>query len=378
MSRTARYAVALFLLSAWMIAWHPVSDLATRVMATLEQYMLQYPPEKVYLFTDKPHYAVGENVWFKGWLVNGADHYPNSPSKIVYVELVAPDSSVVLQQTLRVVEGTLNGDFYLPHELPAGEYILRAYTAWMRNFDQGFFFQRQLSIGNLTVETKQSTPSDNQLLLRFYPEGGECVAGMPAVFGIEAVDKSGIPINELTIAILDRSGNEVTSAKIFSDGLGRVDLTSIRGEEYSVVVKDASDKKHIGQSYNLPKPLTQGFTMRIEATHNQEIGIQILNNIDSPSMQNQEILILGHVRGIVYYAAVGRTDREEFVAQVDRSRFPPGIIQFTLFTDVGAPVVERLVYNPDINPLTVTMEPNKATYSTRDLAEFSITVKDAD
>ncbi len=340
--------------------------------------MLQYPPEKVYMFTDKPHYAVGENIWFKGWLVNGADHFPNSPSKVVYVELMAPDSTVVLQQTLRVYEGTMNGDFYLPHELPSGQYLLRAYTAWMRNFRQEYFFQRQISIGNLAIESNQSSTPNKQLLLRFYPEGGEWVAGMPAVFGIEAADTSGVPINGLKVAIVDRLGNEVTSTKIVSHGLGKVDLLPQHGEVYSAVVREAPDNRHVGLSFNLPEPRNQGFTMRVDGTQHQDIGIRVLNNIDSPSMQNREILILGHVRGVVYYAAVGKVDREEFVASVDRSRFPPGIIQFTLFTEAGAPALERLVYNPDSNPLSVTMQPSKDSYSTRELAEVSIVVRDAE
>lgn len=378
MSRTVRYSLAITLLAAWLLAWHPSSDLASRVLASLERYMLQYPPEKVYVFTDKPHYSVGENLWYKGWLVNGSDHHPNSPSKIVYVELIAPDSTVAMQQTLRVVDGTLNGDFYLPHDLPTGHYTLRAYTTWMRNFDHEYFFHRQISIGNLAVESVDEPTIDNELVLRLFPEGGEWVSGLPVVFGIEAVHKSGTPVKGLTVAIIDRFGNEVATSEISSQGLGKVDLPSKPGEAYNAVVKDAADKRHIGLRFNLPDPRTQGFSMQVDGTQPQDIGIRIWNNLGAAIAQQQELVVLGHVRGVVYYAAVGRIDRDEFVAQIDRNRFPPGIIQFTLFTEVGVPVLERLVYNPDRSPLSVSMQPSRTTYTTRELAEVLISVREAD
>jgi len=379
MPRTVRYALVLLLLTlaTWTVAWHPVSDLAARVLSSLEQHMQRYPPEKVYVLTDKPHYSVGENIWFKGWLVNGADHFPNSPSKLVYIELIAPNSSVVLQQTLRVVEGTLNGDLFLPHELSAGTYILRAYTRWMRNFSEDFFFEREITIGNLAVESDiVPIVEQRRITMRFFPEGGEWVIGLPATLGIEAANSYGLPLSGLVVAIEDRLGNEITRFSTGNMGLSKVDMTPKIGEDYKAVILEAHDDSLIGQTFELPKPLINGFQIKIDAVREQEIGIRILNNIDSAEMKSHEILIIGHVRGVVYYAAVGRADRDEFIAQVDRNRFPPGIIQFTLFTEAGAPVAERLVYNPDFAPLTVSIESNKESYAVRDVAELTVSVKD--
>jgi TonB-dependent SusC/RagA subfamily outer membrane receptor len=340
--------------------------------------MLRNPPEKVYVLTDKPHYAAGENLWYKGWLINGADHFPNSPSKLMYVELVSPNDSVVLQQTVRINDGTLNGDFFLPYELQSGHYVLRAYTGWMRNFSHDFFFERDVLIGNLENESVPPPITQNELNMRFFPEGGEWVAGLPAVLGVEAVSSRRFVSNELIIAVMDGNGNEITQFVVDSTGLSTFEMTPKHGETYKAVITESWDPQHVGQSFELPTVLSVGFQMHIDATDLQEIGIRIMNNIEAASSKSDEILIMGHVRGIVYYAAVGRADREEFIAQVDRGRFPPGIIQFTLFTHAGAPVAERVVYNPDPTPITVSVLSSKATYTTRDLAELTISVQDAD
>lgn len=378
MSHTIRYALAFLAFAICLVAWYPVSDMAKQVLSALEQYMLRYPPEKVYVLTDKPHYAVGENLWYKGWLVNGADHFPNSPSKLVYVELVSANDSVVLQQTVKVIEGTMNGDFFLPYDLQSGHYVLRAYTGWMRNFSHNFFFERDVRIGNLDSELIPPPITQNKLTMRFFPEGGEWVVGLPAVLGVEAVSNRGFVPNELVVAIMDGSGDEITQFVVDSTGLSIFEMTPKYGETYKAVITESGDPQHVGQSFDLPSVLSIGFQMYVDATDIKEIGIRIMNNIDPGTSKSDEILIMGHVRGIVYYAAVGRADRDEFIAQIDRSRFPPGIIQFTLFTGVGVPVAERVVYNPDPTPITVSVLSNKAMYSTREMVELTISVQDAD
>ena len=35
--------------------------------------------EKLYLHLDKPYYAGGEQIWFKGYLVNSSTHKPDMP-----------------------------------------------------------------------------------------------------------------------------------------------------------------------------------------------------------------------------------------------------------------------------------------------------------
>lgn len=364
-------AVALFILGLY-----PSSDLATRVLGALQAYMQMYPPEKVYIMTDKPHYSVGENLWMKGWLVNGADHFPNSPSKILYVDLVTPDGEIALSQTLRINEGVMNGDFFLPHELSSGLYTIRAYTKWMRNFSPDFFFQREIHIGNTANPGNVDDNRLPNLNVRFFPEGGEWVDGLTATFGVEARHSDGTSVSELLLDIMDDSGSKIAEVRIDSTGLARFELQADRKVGYRAVVRNSSDGRFIGQTFSLPEPIATGFHLRVDAIRERDIALQIQNNLDD-SFEVQDILVLGQVRGIVYYAAVGKTDRDEFSANIDRDRFPPGIIQFTVFTESGLPVAERLVYNPDRYPLNVAFETNKDQYTTRDRVELSMRVTDA-
>ncbi len=104
--------------------------------------------EKVYLQTDKPYYSAGEDIWFKGYLVNAATNVPKSLSRYLYVELIDKSDSVFSR--IKILKDSLGfaGCIKLKPEMPAGNYVLRAYTYWMQNVSSDFFFKKNIYIGN--------------------------------------------------------------------------------------------------------------------------------------------------------------------------------------------------------------------------------------
>ncbi len=105
-------------------------------------------PEKVYLQTDKPYYSAGEDIWFKGYLVNAAILLPNSQSRYIYVELIDKSDSIINRVKIRRDSLGFAGCIKLKPEMPVGNYVLRAYTYWMQNVSSDFFFSKNIYIGN--------------------------------------------------------------------------------------------------------------------------------------------------------------------------------------------------------------------------------------
>jgi hypothetical protein len=103
--------------------------------------------EKAYLQTDKPYYSAGENIWFKGYVVNAASHLPKSLSRFLYVELIDKSNMVISRVKIRKDSLGFSGYIKLKPELQAGSYALRAYTCWMQNVPD-FFFVKNIYIGN--------------------------------------------------------------------------------------------------------------------------------------------------------------------------------------------------------------------------------------
>ncbi|WP_183906679.1 MG2 domain-containing protein [Rufibacter immobilis] len=130
-----------------------------KVLAKLTAYTANYPQEKVYLHLDKPYYAAGEDVWFKAYLVNADNHAPSLLSQVMYVDLINQEDSLFSRLAVNVKNGVGHGDFALPDTIPAGQYRLRAYTSWMQNFGQDYFFHRNLQIFNPRVDDMVVVPT---------------------------------------------------------------------------------------------------------------------------------------------------------------------------------------------------------------------------
>lgn len=112
------------------------------------KFAYSYPIEKVYLHLDKPYYSAGDTIWFKAY-VTMDKHMPTLLSKIVYVDIATNQDSMVKVLKLPVDKGMAHGNIILTPELfKQGNYHIRAYTAYMRNFETDYFFNKNIAIGN--------------------------------------------------------------------------------------------------------------------------------------------------------------------------------------------------------------------------------------
>jgi hypothetical protein len=123
-------------------------DPISKIAAQLDKWLTAHPQEKVYLQLDKPYYAIGDDIWFKAYITAGGNHRLSAISGVLNVELVDDKDSVKQRVKLPVVSGLTWGDFSLSDSLKEGNYRIRAYTNWMRNAVEDYFFDKTITITN--------------------------------------------------------------------------------------------------------------------------------------------------------------------------------------------------------------------------------------
>ena len=109
------------------------------------------PIEKLYLQTDKPYYNAGDTLHFKVYLLN-ADYLTGATqSGLLYVELDNAQGKSAKRIMVPITSGLAWGDIALDSaEVPHGNYTLRAYTNWMRNFGNDYIFKKNITISKNT------------------------------------------------------------------------------------------------------------------------------------------------------------------------------------------------------------------------------------
>jgi hypothetical protein len=104
--------------------------------------------EEIYLITDRDIYITGEQVWFKIYKINGLTHAPCDISKVIYVELLDKNNFPLKQLKVRTDGNSGASGFLLPDNLSSGNYLIRAYTNWMKNYPADLFFYKEISVIN--------------------------------------------------------------------------------------------------------------------------------------------------------------------------------------------------------------------------------------
>ena len=150
-----KYFIIIFsiIFSATMLGFIIDDEPLKKILTQIEKYRLQYPQEKVHLHLDKPYYAIGDNIWFKAYVVNAEKNELSTLSRILYVELINDKDSIKKSLKIPLEMGLTWGDFALTDSLREGNYRIRAYTTWMRNFGEEYFFDKTITIGNSISNT---------------------------------------------------------------------------------------------------------------------------------------------------------------------------------------------------------------------------------
>jgi hypothetical protein len=104
--------------------------------------------EEVFVRTDRDIYTTGEEVWFKVYKISGLTNSPSVLSKVVYVELLDKNNFPLKQLKVKTDYFSGFSSFTLPANLSSGNYVIRAYTNWMKNFSTDEFFYKTISVLN--------------------------------------------------------------------------------------------------------------------------------------------------------------------------------------------------------------------------------------
>ena len=225
------------------------------------RYTRQALVEQLFAHLDRPTYAAGETMWLKIYAVDGTRHQPLALSKIAYVELLNAQQQPVLQARLALSRATGHGSLALPPDLPAGSYVLRAYTSWMRNFNPEGYFHCPVTVLNTFQPPGPAVrPAAAGYDVQFFPEGGQLVRGLPSRVGLRVVNAAGQGV-AATGTVRDAQGQPVATFETLKFGLGSFDFTpAMAGAGYVASVQVAG-----GQTIAvaLPAAAETGYVLRL-------------------------------------------------------------------------------------------------------------------
>ncbi len=128
----------------------------------------------------------------------------------------------------------------------------------------------------------------------------------------------------------------------------------------------------------MPKAGDTGYTLSVDNTGADNIRIKIIPGpaIMKSTSETGVMALVAQSGGMIYYAGKSKPGMKSFTAIVPKSKFPTGIVQFTLFSSTGEPLNERLVFVQNNDQLKLNIASNQQTYQPRQKVKIDLTAND--
>lgn len=352
-------AGAFILLSTTHVgAQGPLKDMIENQFDSYRQNNLQ---EKIFVHTDKKNYVSGEICWFKIYNVDAYFHKPINLGKVAYVEILDKNNKAVLQAKIALEKGTGDGSLYLPATLVSGNYKLRAYTNWMKNYGADYFFEKKLCIINVQNNQQENTVAQKITYdIAFFPEGGNLVNGIKSKVGFRTINQLGKGVYCEGV-LLNEKGDTITSFHPLQFGIGSFTFTPLAGSRYRALVKLPGGEQQVKE---LPVAYNTGYVMHLENTRKGQIKITV-QTPDKNNSSPASIFLFVHTRNVVKAVMSNTIQNGQAEFLLDDTKPGDGISHFTIFNENRQPVCERLFFKKPVQTLQITASTDQPLYELR-------------
>ncbi|WP_187261939.1 hypothetical protein [Pontibacter beigongshangensis] len=333
----------------------------TSIVSSFDKHRKEIMQEKLFLHIDRPSYVSGETMWLKLYNLDGTLHQPLDLSKVAYVEVLDTANQPVLQAKIALREGIGHGSFVLPLTLASGNYNVRAYTSWMKNFSPDFYFEQPVTIVNTFTNLGLKPVKDTAAFaLQFFPEGGHLVSGVESKVAFKAVDqKTGKGLN-CEGEVVNQEGEVVARFRTLKFGMGSFLFTPADNQTYTALVKMPLRGAMLTQA--LPAASAHGYAVQVEDASATDLKV----TVQATSQQAEPVYLLGHARQMIAVAEAGMLAGGKASFTVKKAALADGITHFTAFNALKKPVSERLYFKRPATKLEIEAKAEKSYFNTRD------------
>ncbi len=338
------------------------------IQQQFETYNHNNYQEKIFLHTDKTVYATGEILWFKAYVTDAATNQFSPLSKIGYVEIINADNTPLMQAKVDIDSGNGNGSFVIPSSIRTGNYLIRAYTNWMKNFDPDFYFQEPITIINPDKKPlEKKIDSTTLFYIHFFPEGGNLVYGFNNTVAFKITDTygKGLPGKGY---IVDNKNDTSATFETEHFGMGAFSFHPEEGNTYHAILKINNETI----TKKLPEIYEKGWVMHL-TDEGDNLSINVATNISNEN----KVFLFAQTKNAIKFARMQTLNNGNTAFTFNKSELGEGISQLTVFNEEKQPVCERLFFRKPTHLLPIKLENIQSEYSQRSKVDINIAVNDS-
>ena len=293
-------------------------------------------------------------LFFKAYLLTGPQQNRYSNSRVLHIELQDTDGTTVKKQFHEIVNGMVAGNIIVPKRTKEGNYTVKAYTQWMKNYSDTPYTQKHIQIGDAFDDTNITLKNTITIL----PEGGTFLQGYKNKIAFQI--PSQLVSNDGTLGtIVDSQDNTIIKVQDYDAGSGIAFLEPKNGERYFLKLDN-------GTTYPLPNSEDQGHLLRINNIAPAIASIQVVR---TEKAQKTPLKLVGTLRGVPYFEKKINFTKNSADIKLDKEKIPRGILQLQLIDLEGNLIAKRPIWIEG-QSLQITMDQvastdNEVTYKVK-------------
>ena len=333
--------------------------------------------EKVYLHLDRPYYSAGDDIWIKAYLVDAVTNELYDNSDNLNLELISPGEKIIKRLILRIENGVGTGDIHLGDSIVSGNYMIRAYTDWMRNFGDIFFYKKEIVVENpreiKSINQLAIQENDENVDVQFFPEGGPLIENVYTLLGFKAVSSTGYGCNVMGIVFSSR-GDTITSFSGTHLGMGSFFFLPRKGLKYFA---SGYAGNRIPFSVELPTASKTGYSMKASEINKDYFRVTIKTNQETlDQFPLKEMIISGTSHNSLRVTARVKVRAIDNPVILPKNEFPEGVALITLMDTTGKKYCERACYIHLMENYRISIIPDTDIYAPKQKVTLRISVRD--
>ncbi|WP_299120866.1 hypothetical protein [uncultured Winogradskyella sp.] len=301
------------------------------------------PRELVYLHLNKSTYIKGESIGFTAYVLDKKTKKTSLLTTNLYVSVEDENKNIIKKKLIRIDNGVASNIFTIDSLFSSGYYNIKAYTNWMRNFEEQNYFIESIRV--IDPEKERVIVNEiakNNIDAQFLPEGGHLIHGVINKIGVVIKDVKGYGLPSADGTVTDQNNDLITTFKVNKLGIGNFPLLAELGKQYKVKIS------HLNKDYLFPinhKIEEIGVSISV-ANHKNRAVVALKTNLESIALINDKKYTLSlHNGAEIKTFDVSFKNNPELIKSFDLATLPAGINVITLFNENNKPIAERLFFN---------------------------------
>ncbi|MFC4094837.1 hypothetical protein [Euzebyella saccharophila] len=275
--------------------------------------------EHIVLHADKYEFSKNEPLFFKAYILTGTERVRVTLSKVLRLDVLDEDGRIVATQYHRISDGMAQGAISAPKKMTEGNYKLRTYTQWMKNYGEGGYYEAELVYQNINRYRNEDSVTKESLKVAFYPEGGRLIENLDNRILLKTTDSEGEGVN-IEGDIMDDTGSIRIPVKYFGDGVSSVRYVPKANKKYIFKTRN-------GQSFPLPHAKENGYVLSVGTLHSKNLAVKIQT---SQELMGTSVFLRGVMNNVLYFKKELDLKEPDLTIDIPKEGIPAGVLEIEL------------------------------------------------